>query len=220
MDTQININNEIWRPIEGYEGLYEVSNHYRIKRVDTNRIQKERIDPKRNRRYCGLWKNNKGKTKYVYILVAKAFPEICGEWFEGCEVHHKDFNRLNDVPGNLQVLSVSEHRELHSKSEITKQRLSESHKGQVSWRKGKHLKSPMEGKRHTEESKDKIKKNSPLKKAVVMLNSDGEILNMFESTMDAERQTGVNHSNIEKCCNKKPHYLTAGGYVWRWADLG
>lgn len=206
---------EIWKPVVGYEDLYEVNTNCFVRRIDSGHIQ-QKTDVKRNRHYCCLWKNNKGTTKWSYIVGAQAFPEICGEWFEGCEVHHKDFNSLNDNIYNLQVLSVSDHRKLHSESETTKKRQSESHKGQVCWCKGGHSIGGMKGKKHKEESKDKMKKNSPLKKAVVMLNSDGEILNMFESTMDAERQIGVNHSNIEKCCNKKPHFLTAGGFYWEY----
>lgn len=54
-----------------------------------------------------------GKRISTYVLVAKAFPEICGEWFEGCEVHHLDRNPSNDKADNLKVLSAEEHRKLH-----------------------------------------------------------------------------------------------------------
>lgn len=46
-----------------------------------------------------------GVVKRVKIshLVAKAFPEICGYWFNGCEVDHIDTNRLNNNAYNLRV---------------------------------------------------------------------------------------------------------------------
>ena len=47
------------------------------------------------------------------VYVAKQNPDICGKWFEGCEVHHKDGNRFNDQPENLICLTPQEHRELH-----------------------------------------------------------------------------------------------------------
>ena len=53
------------------------------------------------------------KTFYAHIEVAKAFPEICGEWFEGAEVHHKDGNSLNNEASNLIVCSKKEHIEFH-----------------------------------------------------------------------------------------------------------
>jgi hypothetical protein len=40
----------------------------------------------------------------------------------------------------------------------------------------------------------------------------GEIINQFHSLMEAERQTGICHSNISKCINGKAG--TAGGYSW------
>lgn len=35
-------------------------------------------------------------------LIASSFPEICGEWFEGAEVNHKDENPLNNIATNLE----------------------------------------------------------------------------------------------------------------------
>lgn len=39
---------------------------------------------------------------YVHRLVARAFPEICGEWFEGAQVNHKDENPANNAAWNLE----------------------------------------------------------------------------------------------------------------------
>ena len=50
---------------------------------------------------------------YVHQEVAKAFPEICGEWFEGCEVHHKDGNSQNNEATNLIVCTKEQHWEYH-----------------------------------------------------------------------------------------------------------
>ena len=46
-------------------------------------------------------------------LVANAFPEICGTWFEGCEVHHINQNPEDNRAENLKILSKEEHREIH-----------------------------------------------------------------------------------------------------------
>lgn len=69
---------------------------------------------KTKRLYYKLRFNNKRKDMPIHILVAKAFPEICGEWFDGCEVHHKDENPENNNAYNLEVLSFEEHRRRHS----------------------------------------------------------------------------------------------------------
>ena len=73
--------------------------------------------------YCG-----NSKTVKLSRLVAKAFPEICGKWFEGCEVHHKDHNPLNNNAENLIVLTKEEHLDIHRKSKLTSNRKSEARK--------------------------------------------------------------------------------------------
>ena len=46
--------------------------------------------------------NGKPRTARVHEIVARAFPEICGEWFEGAEINHKDENPLNNIATNLE----------------------------------------------------------------------------------------------------------------------
>ena len=66
------INDEIWRSVVGYEGLYEVSNHGRIYSLYKNKIMKQKLD---KGRYCviGLTKGSKQKVLKVHRLVARAF---------------------------------------------------------------------------------------------------------------------------------------------------
>ena len=52
-------------------------------------------------------------THYAHVEVAKAFPEICGEWFEGCEVHHRDGDPFNNEARNLIVCTKDEHIQFH-----------------------------------------------------------------------------------------------------------
>lgn len=97
---------EEWKDIKGYEGLYQVSNLGRVKALPRNNILAPTIN---NRGYLKvrLSKQNKKATKYVHRLVAFAFPEICGEWFEGCEINHKDENKLNNIATNLEICTHS-----------------------------------------------------------------------------------------------------------------
>lgn len=39
---------------------------------------------------------------------------------------------------------------------------------------------------------------------------------IYPSTMEAERQTGVNRANVISCCRGR--YKTAGGYHWKYCD--
>ena len=52
------------------------------------------------------------------------------------------------------------------------------------------------------------------KKAVEQLDITGEIINKFESTAEAERQTGLKQRGIQKCA--RGELKTYFGYVWRY----
>lgn len=94
------MNMEEWREIEGYEGLYQVSSYGNIRRNGV--VIKPLLRP--NGYYqVSLCKNGKRKSHKIHRLVAKAFPEICGEWFDGCEINHKDECKTNNKASNLET---------------------------------------------------------------------------------------------------------------------
>ena len=84
---------EEWRPIKGFEGLYEVSNLGRVRDMKRGNILIPSYTPKG---YLKLHLG-RGKNYRVHRLVAQEFPEICGECFEKAQVDHingiKDDNR-------------------------------------------------------------------------------------------------------------------------------
>jgi len=107
---------EEWKDIEGYEGLYQVSSRARIKSLERmvpgrwghDRIVREKIIETRN---CAiypticLWRGNTKKSVRVHVLVAQAFilnPE------NKPQVNHKDGNKQNCLPNNLEWATVSE----------------------------------------------------------------------------------------------------------------
>ena len=79
-----------------------------------------------------------GSDKKIHILVAKAFPEICGEWFEGCVVHHINHNTKDNRAENLKVCSRKEHFEIH-RAENTEKR-KEKYKDNEPWYKISQIK--------------------------------------------------------------------------------
>ena len=106
--------NEIWKDIKDYEGLYQVSNFGRVRSLGfytkylsyrKGRILKQVKNNKTGYLYLTLCKNGKHKTFLVHRLVAFAFPEICGYYFEGSEVNHKDENPENNNAENLEWVS-------------------------------------------------------------------------------------------------------------------
>lgn len=106
------------RDIEGYEGLYQISSDGVIKSLDRVVNNNGGYDYRKgrvlktaeNRGYLqvALCKNGKTKTHKVHQIVARAFPEICGEWFEGCEIDHIDGMRNNNKAINLKTCTKSE----------------------------------------------------------------------------------------------------------------
>ena len=48
---------------------------------------------------------------------------------------------------------------------------------------------------------------------VVQLDLNDNVLNVFESMVQAERETGVSRRSISRCCNGKRK--SAGGFKWR-----
>lgn len=54
-------------------------------------------------------------------------------------------------------------------------------------------------------------------KSILMLDEYGNILNTFKSSKEAERQTGLCHSNISKVCTGKRNHV--GGYYFKYQNL-
>ena len=98
---------EIWKPVEGYEKYYEVSNKGQVRSLPRkmhNYIKPGRILKQHDNGHSylnvGLHAPEKTvKHAYVHVLVAKAFiprPEGC------VDVNHKDFNKKNNCVENLE----------------------------------------------------------------------------------------------------------------------
>jgi hypothetical protein len=102
---------EVWHPVAGWEGVYEVSDHGRVRSLDryTNsvtqgrRLVKGRI-LKPSKVACGqyyvvqLYLNGCGFPKYVHHLIAEAF---IGPRPEGMLVLHGSAGSLVNRPSNL-----------------------------------------------------------------------------------------------------------------------
>lgn len=75
------------------------------------------------------------------------------------------------------------------------------------------------GKKLSEEAILKIVQNNPNRKPVFQIHYiTKEILNRYESSSDAGRQTGVSSSSILACCSDVFKYNTAGGYIWMFCE--
>lgn len=101
---------EIWKPIPGLEGAYEVSDHGRVRSLDRTvrrnrhemklkgRILKQYTVPGK-RQIVKMARNGTSRNAYVDQLVVTAF---IGECPEGMKVCHRDDNPQNNHVSNLR----------------------------------------------------------------------------------------------------------------------
>lgn len=99
---------EEWRPIEGYEGSYEISSLGRVRsiRVWTNGLKPKVKKPNTHRlgyKFIFLSKDAKPKNYYVHRLVAAAFIGPAN----GREVNHKNGDKTDNRVWNLEYTDRS-----------------------------------------------------------------------------------------------------------------
>lgn len=94
---------EIWKPVNGFVGVYEVSNLGRVRRICAGRGSKigiKKLNPsKTGYVLVNLSKKNTQKIKTVHSLVAKAF--ISNKKNKPC-INHIDSNPSNNHVSNLE----------------------------------------------------------------------------------------------------------------------
>lgn len=99
---------EEWRPVVGYEGLYEISSKGRVKSLNYRRTGKEKIlktfDNSKGYPCVKLFKDGKNKNCRIHRLVAQAFLE---NPYNLPEVNHIDENKQNSCVENLEWCSRS-----------------------------------------------------------------------------------------------------------------
>lgn len=114
---------ETWKDVEGYEGLYQVSDEGRVKSLKKRfgRQEGERI-MKPSMEWCGymrlgLTKDGKARIFAVHRLVAKAFipnPE------NKPVINHIDGNRANNRVENLEWATYKENSNVSKKLKSSK----------------------------------------------------------------------------------------------------
>ena len=188
---------EEWRDIEGYEGLYQISNWGRVKSLNYKRTGEEGILlPSPNKhgylRIDLCKKGEKPKHFSIHRLVAQAFipnPDNLPQ------VNHKDENKTNNYVYNLEWCDDKYNVNYGTRNE----RGAEKRKG----------------KKHTEESKNKISESHYKKIKCVTTNE------IFNSIIEASENYNINKSNITQCCRGKrksagKHPITGEKLVWEY----
>lgn len=190
---------EIWKPIPGYEGYYDVSNKGRVRslvRKSKYGVLSERKTPRINsmsnrRGYYMTWlyKEGEGKHWLVHRLVALAFiPNPNNLPF----VNHKDENPSN----NFVYVKPS---------------------GTIDERKSNLEWCTTEYNNNYGTVKERMRKallNRPdLSMPIIRIDKEGRKTE-YPSMQEASRVNGTHQSNIWKCCNGER--ITCKGYRWQY----
>lgn len=195
---------EVWKPIDGFEGLYEVSNLGRVKSLDryvdnghgSTRLAKGRI--LKPQLVMGgylqvvLCKDGKQTIFKVHRLVAKAFQDICGQFIEELDVDHINTIRTDNRAINLRWCTRKE----NCNNQLSRKHYSDANKGEKNYWYGKSGKS------------------NPASKAIIQFDRQGNFIAEHESLMDAELNLGIHHQSISACCKGK--LKSTGGYKWKY----
>ena len=194
---------EIWKDVEGYEGLYQVSNEGRVKsldrrvaaRNDSTMFKKGVLMTLQttHKGYYGVVLQKEGvkRTHQVHRLVATAFiPNLEGK----TQVNHIDCNKKNNHVSNLEWVTQNENMQ-HAVDNGRFLNFSEKQRCSVI----KNLESAV----------------AKRKRSVEQYSLDGKLIRTFGSITDAEKATGASCPKITDCCRGKRK--TTHGFIWKYA---
>lgn len=195
METK-NQNNEEWKPIKGYEGLYEISNFGRVRSIEIKGkgigkgksrkggLLSVHLRCKKKKYYCvHLSSNGKNENKAIHFLVMDAFlPNPNPEIYD--EINHIDEDPSNNCLSNLE------------------------------WCDSKYNNRYGTCKQRGLETK-KQKGSCNAEKSVQQFTLDGQFVKEYKSISECCRINNYNAACICECC--KGRQKTAYGYIWKYA---
>lgn len=186
---------EIWKDIEGYEGLYQVSNLGRVRslprRTTKGKILKTFIDYAGYEivTLCNTNKKNPSCKFRVHRLVAQAFITNPNEL---PQVNHIDGNKLNNSAENLEWVTAKEN--INHRYNVLKQR-------------------------NPTPFKDILGKDFPNAKKIIQFDIKGNEIKRYGCISDASQEILENRRNTSLICSVcKGKRKTAYGYIWKYEE--
>jgi hypothetical protein len=165
------------KEIKGYEGLYWIDEYGNVKNKKEKVLTTYKSHSGKGYKQVCLCKDGFTKMHLVHRLVAINFIENTQN---KTQVNHKDGNKLNNHVSNLEWCTQSENMK-HSVNVLGNPK-------PPSW-------------------KGKFGSNHNRSKAIYEWDANGNFLNKYESGLDFQRKTGVNHTSASWAIkNKKTIY--------------
>lgn len=195
---------EVWKDIEDYEGLYQVSNLGRVKVLThkswngykywmkPGKILKQTLQTNKKYLFVTLSDGHNHSRKFrTHRLVAKAFvPNPKGL----NQVNHLDEDSLNNKANNLEWVSA-------------KQNINYGH----------HKEKQLKAWHSKPENAIKARKNGQkASKSVIQLTLGGRFIKKWSSMSEAARSGNFKVVGISDCCKGKTNHHA--GYKWKYAD--
>lgn len=213
--------NEVWKPVKGYEGIYEVSSYGRVRSLTRYiNIQDPRgsymrklygrimAPHKMTNGYLGirLSQDCKEENCLIHRLVALAF--ISG-YRDGLIINHKDRDKTNNRADNLEWVTYQENNR-YMDAHIKRGR--ERHK-KFMIQQMLHPKPP-KTKVSREVHAQHISENNAKNMAVLQYDKDGNFIAEYRSQSEAARNVGLKSgSSITVVLSGMKK--TAAGYYWK-----
>lgn len=184
----IDLPGEIWKPVKGFEGFYEVSNKGRVKSLDRyvkspvsksgfilikGKLRKPRYSSEYNYLYISLSREGKTIDRGIHRLVAEAFitnPDPINK----IEVNHIDEDKDNNTVENLEWVTPKENANHGTRNE------------RVALANGK---------------------------AVEQYTLDNKLVKRYANQTIASKETGICRKGISNALLGK--VKTAGGFKWK-----
>lgn len=181
---------EEWKDIEGFEGLYKISNMGKVFSYKTSKELKP-ILQQTGYYHVTLCKNKKTFQRRLHRLVAQNFIPNPNK---KPDVNHIDMNKSNNIISNLEWVT---HEENNKKMFAIKPPRTNTKK---------RIKMQMEN----------IKKAQEKTKKRVGQFKNGVLIKIYNSITEAGKELKIDSSHISDCCKNKKNYKTSHGYEWKY----
>lgn len=201
---------EIWKDIEGYEGIYQVSNLGNVRSVDRYITTKNGVVKPFKGVIRSLCLNRNGypfvtlkvksisKTVEVHRMVAQAFLPNPNNF--PC-VNHKDENPQNNRVDNLEWCTYK----YNSNYGNTQKRKSQN----TDYSKCVNNRDKVTIRRKITEKQ---------RKEVYQYDKDLNLIKVWYSASECGRN-GFNQGHVSACCRKDKSFLTHKGFIWSYTPL-